>query len=155
MALAEHAVDDVQNLLTKANHDLSIVQHRLQKEFQHIYPDNVCLSIIYYCFLLLKHPNASSSFYTWVFRQIHVSLFLESRKSKMISRRSKSSAANSSLPSRFFFCFSFSMKRKGMSISCLLLFFFSFFFFSNVGLLILCPFLIKIMSLASLWGFCA
>ncbi|XXG51768.1 hypothetical protein AAC387_Pa03g0265 [Persea americana] len=40
MALAEHAVDDVQNLLTKANHDLSIVQHRLQKEFQHIYPDN-------------------------------------------------------------------------------------------------------------------
>ncbi|XP_058067808.1 uncharacterized protein LOC131217081 [Magnolia sinica] len=35
------AVDDLQNLLTKANNDLSVVQHRLEKEFQNTYPDNV------------------------------------------------------------------------------------------------------------------
>ncbi|XP_043708010.1 uncharacterized protein LOC122657383 [Telopea speciosissima] len=34
------AVDDLANLFTKANHDLSVVHHRLEKEFQQIYPEN-------------------------------------------------------------------------------------------------------------------
>ncbi|XP_057467154.1 uncharacterized protein LOC130756618 isoform X2 [Actinidia eriantha] len=34
------AVDGLVNLFAKANHDLTMVQHKLQKEFQHIYPDN-------------------------------------------------------------------------------------------------------------------
>uniref|UniRef100_A0A5B7A3H8 Protein FAM33A n=1 Tax=Davidia involucrata TaxID=16924 RepID=A0A5B7A3H8_DAVIN len=34
------AVDGLVNLFTKANHELSVVQHRLEKEFQQIYPDN-------------------------------------------------------------------------------------------------------------------
>ncbi|KAI7998399.1 hypothetical protein ACSBR2_035740 [Camellia fascicularis] len=34
------AVDNLVNLLTKANHDLTLVQHKLEKEFQQIYPDN-------------------------------------------------------------------------------------------------------------------
>ena len=35
------ATDGLVNLLTKANHDLAVVQHRLEKEFQQIYPENV------------------------------------------------------------------------------------------------------------------
>ena len=35
------AVDGLLNLFTKANHDLTLVQHRLEKEFQQIYPHNV------------------------------------------------------------------------------------------------------------------
>ncbi|RDX95260.1 hypothetical protein CR513_22247, partial [Mucuna pruriens] len=34
------ATDGVLNLFTKANHDLSMVHHRLEKEFQQVYPDN-------------------------------------------------------------------------------------------------------------------
>nr|KYP32273.1 hypothetical protein KK1_047082 [Cajanus cajan] len=34
------ATDGLLNLFTKANHDLSLVHHRLEKEFQHVYPDN-------------------------------------------------------------------------------------------------------------------
>ncbi|KAM7459608.1 hypothetical protein LguiA_036602 [Lonicera macranthoides] len=34
------AVDGVLNLFSKANHDLTIVQNRLLKEFQQIYPPN-------------------------------------------------------------------------------------------------------------------
>uniref|UniRef100_A0A5B7A0S9 Protein FAM33A n=1 Tax=Davidia involucrata TaxID=16924 RepID=A0A5B7A0S9_DAVIN len=34
------AVDRLVNLFTKANHDLTVVQHRLEKEFQQVYPDN-------------------------------------------------------------------------------------------------------------------
>ncbi|XP_061368092.1 uncharacterized protein LOC133311090 [Gastrolobium bilobum] len=34
------ATDGLLNLFTKANHDLSMVHHRLEKEFQHVYPDN-------------------------------------------------------------------------------------------------------------------
>ncbi|KAL7001789.1 hypothetical protein U1Q18_002937 [Sarracenia purpurea var. burkii] len=34
------AVDGLLNLFTKANHDLTLVQHKLEKEFQQIYPDN-------------------------------------------------------------------------------------------------------------------
>ncbi|KAJ4707743.1 spindle and kinetochore-associated protein 2 [Melia azedarach] len=34
------AVDNLVNLLTKANHDLTMVQYKLEKEFQQIYPDN-------------------------------------------------------------------------------------------------------------------
>ncbi|KAF5957414.1 hypothetical protein HYC85_004639 [Camellia sinensis] len=34
------AVDNLVNLLTKASHDLTLVQHKLEKEFQQIYPDN-------------------------------------------------------------------------------------------------------------------
>lgn len=37
------AVDGVLNLFSKANHDLTIVQNRLHKEFQQIYPPNVPL----------------------------------------------------------------------------------------------------------------
>lgn len=35
------AMDSLVNLFTKANHDLTVVQHRLEKEFQQVYPDNV------------------------------------------------------------------------------------------------------------------
>ena len=35
------AMDGLLNLFTKANHDLTLVQHRLEKEFQQIYPHNV------------------------------------------------------------------------------------------------------------------
>ena len=35
------ATDGLVNLLTKANHDLAVVQHRLEKEFQQVYRDNV------------------------------------------------------------------------------------------------------------------
>ncbi|XP_077238190.1 spindle/kinetochore-associated protein isoform X2 [Tasmannia lanceolata] len=39
--MAQHAaVDDLVKLLTKANYDLTLVQHRLDKEFQQIYPHN-------------------------------------------------------------------------------------------------------------------
>ncbi|KAK9098074.1 hypothetical protein Syun_025119 [Stephania yunnanensis] len=34
------AVNDLFNLLTKANNDLTVVHNRLHKEFQQIYPDN-------------------------------------------------------------------------------------------------------------------
>ncbi|XP_004498821.1 uncharacterized protein [Cicer arietinum] len=34
------ATDGVVNLFTKANHDLSMIHHRLEKEYQQIYPDN-------------------------------------------------------------------------------------------------------------------
>ncbi|GMY21026.1 spindle and kinetochore-associated protein 2 isoform X2 [Fagus crenata] len=34
------ATDGLVNLLTKPNHDLAVVQHRLEKEFQQVYPDN-------------------------------------------------------------------------------------------------------------------
>nr|DAD27507.1 TPA_asm: hypothetical protein HUJ06_028975 [Nelumbo nucifera] len=34
------AVDNLLNLFTKASYDLSVVQHRLEKEFQNIYPEN-------------------------------------------------------------------------------------------------------------------
>ncbi|GMY29134.1 spindle and kinetochore-associated protein 2 [Fagus crenata] len=34
------ATDGLVNLLTKANHDLAVVQHRLEKEFQQVYPEN-------------------------------------------------------------------------------------------------------------------
>ncbi|KAA8525650.1 hypothetical protein F0562_007468 [Nyssa sinensis] len=34
------AVDSLVNLFTKANHDLTVVQHRLEKEFQQVYPDH-------------------------------------------------------------------------------------------------------------------
>ncbi|CAN6582816.1 unnamed protein product [Malus baccata var. baccata] len=34
------ATDGLVKLLTKANHDLTVVQHRLEREFQQIYPDN-------------------------------------------------------------------------------------------------------------------
>ncbi|KDP33491.1 hypothetical protein JCGZ_07062 [Jatropha curcas] len=34
------AADSLVNLLTKANHDLTLVQLKLEKEFQQVYPDN-------------------------------------------------------------------------------------------------------------------
>ncbi|XP_039054890.1 spindle and kinetochore-associated protein 2-like [Hibiscus syriacus] len=34
------AADNLVNLFTKANHDLLVVQYKLEKEFQQIYPDN-------------------------------------------------------------------------------------------------------------------
>ncbi|KAM5564637.1 hypothetical protein ABKV19_018951 [Rosa sericea] len=34
------ATEGLVRLLTKANHDLAVVQHRLDKEFQQIYPQN-------------------------------------------------------------------------------------------------------------------
>ncbi|XVF89430.1 hypothetical protein PTKIN_Ptkin19aG0129600 [Pterospermum kingtungense] len=34
------AADNLVNLFTKAKHDLLVVQYRLEKEFQQIYPDN-------------------------------------------------------------------------------------------------------------------
>lgn len=40
------AVDGLVNLFTKANHDLALVQHRLEKEFQQIYPNNVSFQFL-------------------------------------------------------------------------------------------------------------
>ncbi|KAG7024402.1 hypothetical protein SDJN02_13216, partial [Cucurbita argyrosperma subsp. argyrosperma] len=40
------AADGLTNLFTKANHDLSVVQYRLEKEFQQIYPDSIILHIL-------------------------------------------------------------------------------------------------------------
>ncbi|KAJ7966308.1 spindle and kinetochore-associated protein 2 [Quillaja saponaria] len=34
------ATDGLVNLFTKANHDLSVVHYKLEREFQQIYPDN-------------------------------------------------------------------------------------------------------------------
>ncbi|XP_057957737.1 uncharacterized protein LOC131150791 isoform X2 [Malania oleifera] len=34
------AVDGLVNLLNKANHDLSVVHHKLEKEFMQVYPDS-------------------------------------------------------------------------------------------------------------------
>ncbi|KAL0016581.1 hypothetical protein SO802_003650 [Lithocarpus litseifolius] len=34
------ATDGLVNLFTRASHDLTVVQHRLEKEFQQVYPDN-------------------------------------------------------------------------------------------------------------------
>ncbi|XP_057424737.1 uncharacterized protein LOC130718225 [Lotus japonicus] len=34
------ATDGLMKLFTKANHDLAMVHHRLEKEFQQVYPDN-------------------------------------------------------------------------------------------------------------------
>ena len=58
------ATDGLVNLFTKASHDLTVVQHRLEKEFQLVYPDNVnaslslslslSLFISELCFVLLK-----------------------------------------------------------------------------------------------------
>ena len=39
------ATDGLVNLFTKASHDLTVVQHRLEKEFQQVYPDNVNASL--------------------------------------------------------------------------------------------------------------
>ncbi|PKI64486.1 spindle and kinetochore-associated protein 2 [Punica granatum] len=38
--MGHQAVDNLTNLFTKASHDLTVVQHRLEREFQQIYPDN-------------------------------------------------------------------------------------------------------------------
>ncbi|XP_068653429.1 uncharacterized protein [Aristolochia californica] len=38
--MAESAVDGMVQLLTKANHDLNLVQHCLEKEFNQAYPEN-------------------------------------------------------------------------------------------------------------------
>ncbi|KAJ0031663.1 hypothetical protein Pint_12536 [Pistacia integerrima] len=35
-----HATDGLVNLLTRANHDLSMIQYKLEKEFQQVYPEN-------------------------------------------------------------------------------------------------------------------
>lgn len=45
---SEHheATDGLVKLLTKANHDLTLVQNRLEREFQQIYPDNVSTKIL-------------------------------------------------------------------------------------------------------------
>ncbi|PON73188.1 Spindle and kinetochore-associated protein [Parasponia andersonii] len=40
MAQHHEATDGLLKLLTKANHDLTLVQHKLEKEFQQIYPEN-------------------------------------------------------------------------------------------------------------------
>ncbi|KAF7817314.1 spindle and kinetochore-associated protein 2 [Senna tora] len=40
------ATDGLLNLFTKANHDLALVHHRLEKEFQQVYPDNVSQATI-------------------------------------------------------------------------------------------------------------
>ncbi|KAJ4959409.1 hypothetical protein NE237_026520 [Protea cynaroides] len=34
------SVENLANLFTQANHDLTVVHHRLEKEFQQIYPEN-------------------------------------------------------------------------------------------------------------------
>ncbi|CAK9163694.1 unnamed protein product [Ilex paraguariensis] len=34
------SVDGLVNLFTKGNHDLTVIQHKLEKEFQQIYPDS-------------------------------------------------------------------------------------------------------------------
>ena len=62
--IIEHhqATDGLVNLFTKASHDLTVVQHRLEKEFQQVYPDNVnasfplslSLFISKLCFVLSK-----------------------------------------------------------------------------------------------------
>ncbi|KAG9455819.1 hypothetical protein H6P81_000327 [Aristolochia fimbriata] len=39
--MAAPGVDGVVQLLTKANHDLNLVQHCLEKEFNQVYPENV------------------------------------------------------------------------------------------------------------------
>ncbi|KAK4741488.1 hypothetical protein SAY87_025076 [Trapa incisa] len=38
--MGHQAVDSLTNLFTKATHDLAVVQHRLEREFQQTYPDN-------------------------------------------------------------------------------------------------------------------
>lgn len=53
------AMDGLVNLFTKANHDLNVVQHRLEKEFQQIYPENVTK--------LDKPFWFASTFLLWVF----------------------------------------------------------------------------------------
>jgi hypothetical protein len=37
------ATEGLVNLFTKANHDLTVVQHRLEKEFQQVYPDKLSI----------------------------------------------------------------------------------------------------------------
>lgn len=58
------AVDGVLNLFSKANHDLTIVQNRLHKEFQQIYPPNVPLlhSQLLSSSILGKHPSHLQDF---------------------------------------------------------------------------------------------
>ena len=54
------ATDGLVNLFTKASHDLTVVQHRLKKEFQQVYPNNgndsfpLSLFISELCFVLSK-----------------------------------------------------------------------------------------------------
>ncbi|XP_044464637.1 uncharacterized protein LOC123195096 isoform X2 [Mangifera indica] len=35
-----HATDGLVNLLTRANHDLNMIQYKLEKEFQQVYPEH-------------------------------------------------------------------------------------------------------------------
>uniref|UniRef100_A0A2N9H196 Reverse transcriptase zinc-binding domain-containing protein n=1 Tax=Fagus sylvatica TaxID=28930 RepID=A0A2N9H196_FAGSY len=64
------ATDGLVTLLMKANHDLTVVQHRLEKEFQQVYPDNDLIDKALdhswweqnFCCSRCKHLWASPSF---------------------------------------------------------------------------------------------
>lgn len=57
------AIDGLVNLFTKANHDLTMIQYKLEKEFQQIYPDNVSKANINF-FLMLKENDNNFYFLT-------------------------------------------------------------------------------------------
>jgi hypothetical protein len=42
------ATDSLVNLFTKANNDLTLVQLKLEREFQQIYPDNVIFLLLFF-----------------------------------------------------------------------------------------------------------
>lgn len=48
------SVDGLLTLFTKANHDLTTIQNKLEREFQQVYPDNVCnltlFRFSYFCY---------------------------------------------------------------------------------------------------------
>lgn len=102
------AVDGVLNLFSKANHDLTIVQNRLHKEFQQIYPPNVPLlhSQLLSSSILGKQkknpkPLSSSRLHFFFFcRQTQWSWYLESRRYRMIFHLSRISAVSYLLPNR-------------------------------------------------------
>jgi hypothetical protein len=72
------ATDGLVKLFRKADHDLDIVHHRLQTEFQQLYPDNV------------SRKNPHHIFHTFFFLLLKTEIdFLQANPMKLVSRIKK------------------------------------------------------------------
>lgn len=66
VAMADSSVNELVKLLRKANHDLNVVEHSLDKEFRQSYPENVCIFCIFMKLLMLAfYSIAILCSYNW------------------------------------------------------------------------------------------
>lgn len=58
------AVSDLMAVLSKANNDLTDVQHRLQIDFQQSYPDHVSVAS-YFCYFIIFNSQQFTISFLW------------------------------------------------------------------------------------------